>query len=45
MIQKEGNSWTVRKKSGGKPLGTHPSKEHAERQVRAIYANENKKPA
>lgn len=32
--------WACKKTADGKVLGCHPSREAAQRQVRAIYANE-----
>lgn len=42
-IRKKGKKFLVVKKEGGKILGTHDSRSSAERQIRAIYANEKKK--
>jgi hypothetical protein len=41
--KKERGGYTVRKKAGGKKLGTHKSKAKAQRQIAAIHANEKKK--
>lgn len=38
-IKKAGNKYVVVKKSDGKILGHHSSKEKAQRQIAAIYAN------
>lgn len=40
VIRKKGSQWCVYKKSGGRSLGCHDSKAKAERQRRAINANE-----
>lgn len=42
-VRKKGTKYQVVKKDDGKVLGTHPSKTSAQRQIRAIYANEGKK--
>ena len=36
MIKRRGNKWVVTDKSGKKVLGTHPSREKALKQLRAI---------
>lgn len=41
-VRKRGNKWQVMNKDGTKVLGTHPSKEKAENQLRAIEANKHK---
>ncbi len=38
MVRKRGNKWVVLDKHGKKVLGTHPTKEAAEAQLRAIEA-------
>ena len=42
-VRKSGSGYVVVKKSDGKVLGHHATKKSAERQIRAIYANEGKK--
>lgn len=37
-----GKPWAVKKQTDGKVMGCHPTKEKANRQVRAIEANEAK---
>ena len=39
MIKQEGSDWILYDKAGKKKLGTHPSKEKALEQERAIMAN------
>lgn len=41
-VKKSGSGYAVRKKAGGKKLGTHKSKAKAKRQIAAIHANEKK---
>lgn len=41
-IERRGNTWLVVKKDDRKVMGTHPSKEKAQAQIKAIYANEKK---
>ncbi len=41
-ITHEGDKWLVHAESDGRVLGTHPTKEEAEAQLRAIEANKNK---
>ena len=43
MIKKKGTKFVVTNKAGTKVLGTHPSKEQALQQLRAIEASKNKK--
>lgn len=42
MVRKRGNDWVVLDSTGKKVLGTHPSKEEADAQLRAIEANKHK---
>lgn len=42
MVRKRGDKWVVLDSTGKKVLGTHPSKEEADTQLRAIEANKNK---
>ena len=42
-VVKKGSKWAVVKESSGKVVGTHPTKAAAMRQLRALYASENKK--
>lgn len=46
MIQKKGNKWGVYKevngKPNGEPLGMHDSEGEAQKQLKALYASENK---
>ena len=39
IISKEGSKWLVKNKETGRVAGTHPSKENATKQLRALYAN------
>jgi hypothetical protein len=39
-VHKSGSSWVVVKKSDGKVMGTHPTKEKAQDQLAALYAND-----
>lgn len=39
---KRGSKWVVIKETTGKVVGTHSSKQKANAQVRALYANEKK---
>lgn len=41
MIRKRGNKWVVLDKKGKKVLGTHPTKEKALSQLRAIEINKH----
>lgn len=41
-IHKRGSKYVVTTKDGSKVLGTHPTREKAEEQLRAIEANKNK---
>ena len=41
-VKKSGDKYQVVKKGSGKVVATHDSKEKAEAQVRALYANEDK---
>ena len=41
IIQKRGDKWVLISKDGGKVLGTHETKEDAEKQERAIQAQKN----
>lgn len=41
-VDKEGNKWVVRKKDGGKLIGTHDSQAEALKQIVAIRLNEGK---
>lgn len=40
----QGSRWKLLKKSGGEPLGTHETKRQCVQQMRAVYANESKRP-
>lgn len=42
-IRKVGGKWVVYPKGGGKRLGTHDSREAAERQLKAIHISQKKK--
>jgi hypothetical protein len=42
-VRKSGSKYVVVKKTTGEVLGTHPSREKALAQMRAIYAHEGKK--
>jgi len=42
-IRQENGKWTLRKRDDGELMGTHDTKEEAEAQERAIYANEDKR--
>jgi hypothetical protein len=42
MIVKSGDKWLVKDSKGEKTLGTHPTKDLALHQLRAIEANKNK---
>lgn len=42
-IKQRNGKWAVVKKDGGKVMGTHTSRAAAERQRRALYANEGKR--
>lgn len=42
-VQKRNNSYVVVKENDGKVMGTHPSRERALAQLRALYAKEEKK--
>ena len=39
MLAKKGSSYVVVKKSDGKVMGTHATKEKAKAQMKALYAN------
>lgn len=41
-ISEEDGKWVVKKKDGGKVIGTTTSKEEAEKMIEAIYANDDK---
>ena len=43
MIVKQGNSYVVKDSSGKKTLGTHPTKEKAVQQLRAIEINKKQR--
>lgn len=43
LITRNGSKWEVRKKDGGKLVGSTDSETKAQAMVRAIYANEGKK--
>lgn len=42
-VKKRGSKFVVTDRSGKKVLGTHPTKEKADAQLRAIEANKHKK--
>lgn len=42
-VQKKDGKYMVVKKDNGKIVGTHDTQKKAEAQVRALYANEDKK--
>lgn len=42
IVRKEGDKWVVRKRFGGKKVGTTDSKEKARAMIRAIYYSEGK---
>lgn len=42
-IRKRGNKYVVVSKESGRVLGTHKTKKSAVRQLKAIYANYNRK--
>lgn len=42
-VAKEGSKYLVKKKDGGKVIGTHDTKEEATAQIVAININEHKK--
>ncbi len=42
-VRKRGNKWVVISKSSGRVLGTHKTKKKAIKQLRAVYANYNRK--
>ena len=42
-VQKKDGKFAVVKKDNGKVVGTHDTREKAEKQVRALYANEPSK--
>lgn len=41
-IVRQGNRYFVKKKDSGKVIGRHDTKQKAEAQIRALYANETK---
>jgi len=41
-IKKSNDKYKVVKKEGGKVMGTHDTRQKAEKQVRALYAEEGK---
>lgn len=41
-VRKSGAKYKVVKKDGGKVMGTHRTRAAAQRQIRAIHANEKK---
>lgn len=43
MIVKRGNKWEVRSEDGRRLLGSHPTKESAEKQLAAIEASKHRK--
>lgn len=43
QVMQRGSKWVVVKADSGRVLGTHPTKEAAQEQVRAIYANEKRR--
>jgi hypothetical protein len=43
MIERKGREWVLKTKDGKKVLGTHPSKESAMTQERAIQINKSQK--
>jgi hypothetical protein len=43
-VKKSGNKFQVTEKGTGKVVATHSSSTDAEKQVKAMYANYNKKP-
>jgi len=42
-VVKKGSKFAVVKKGTTKPLGTHPTRNAAERQIAAIHASESKR--
>ncbi len=42
-VKKRGNKWVVTDKTGKKVLGEHPTKDAADRQLRAVEASKAKK--
>ena len=42
-VKKKGGKFVVAKNENGKIVGTHDTRQKAEAQVRALYANEDKK--
>lgn len=43
MIRKHGNSWQVLDRAGTRVLGTHPTREQAQKQLAAIEASKARK--
>lgn len=43
IIKKQGDKWIVYNKESGKTMGTHDSKEKANKQLKALYANMHEK--
>jgi len=43
LVRKSGDHWKVVKESDGKVIGTHKSKQAAQKQITAILISEHKK--